>query len=251
MNPLQACIRQGRPALGMLLTIPSPTVAQVLAAAGLDWLFIDMEHAPFDLESAHAIIAATKGTECAVVARVPTVQRWLAKPLLDAGAHGIVFPMVCSRAEAEEAALAVRYPPVGERGYGPFYAPARWGLSMADYIARANDYVTCMPLIEHIDAVRNLDDILSVPGLDVGFIAPFDLSASLGHPGEREHPAVAQAIATAEEKIAASPLALGGLARDAEDAAAMVARGYQAVMLGFDIGYLEGAVRASIEHIRG
>jgi 4-hydroxy-2-oxoheptanedioate aldolase len=126
INPLKARLAAGKPAVGLLVSMPSVHIAQVLAAAGFDWLFFDMEHGPIGIESAHAMITATSGSACAPVVRVPWNVHWLAKPVLDAGAMGIIFPMIRSAADAELAVRAVRYPPAGERGFGPFYAPARW-----------------------------------------------------------------------------------------------------------------------------
>ncbi len=246
MNPLKRRLDEGGTALGFLVSMPSVQLTQILAASGADWLLIDLEHGPIDNATVHAMIAATAGTACAPIVRVPSTEPWLAKPALDAGAFGLVFPMICSARQAQAAARAVRYPPRGVRGWGPFYAPARWGLSSADYTAAANDQVLCIILIEHIEAVRRIDEILAVPGIDVAVIAPFDLSQSLGRPGDFEHPDVAAAMAEAEDKILARGLPMGGLARTSSEANAKIARGYRLLVLGYDTGLIEGAVAAAL-----
>lgn len=235
MNPVKQRLAAGQPALGVLLSMPSPQLAQTLAASGLDWLFIDMEHGPIDFADCHALIAATQGTACAPLVRVPSDNLAAARPVLDAGAYGLIFPMVLGAPQATEALGYLRYPPVGTRGVGPVYAPQRWGLSMADYLASANEDLAAFVLIEHIEAVRNVEAILAVPGIDVALIAPYDLSASMGHAGDLQHPEVADAIARAERAILASPAALGGLASSAEDARAKLERGYRVVLLGIDV----------------
>ena len=251
MNPVKQRLAAGQLALGVLVTMPSPQLAQTLARAGLDWLFIDMEHGPIDFADCHALIAATQGTACAPLVRVPIDNLATARPVLDAGAYGVIFPMVCSAQQARRALTYLRYPPQGERGVGPVYAPQRWGLSMAEYLRVANEQLAAIVLIEHIDAVRALPEILAVPGIDVALIAPYDLSASLGRPGDLQHPAVAAAIAEAERTILASPVALGGLALSAEDAAAKAARGYRVLILGIDVFLIQQQVAALLAAVRG
>ena len=103
INPLKARLDAGKPAIGITISMPSVHVTQVLATCGFDWLFLDMEHGPIGIESVHAMITATNGTRAAPVVRVPWNVHWLAKPVLDAGAMGVIFPMIRSAADAEEA----------------------------------------------------------------------------------------------------------------------------------------------------
>ena len=130
INALKARLDADQPGVGIIVSMPSVQTTQVLANAGFDWLFIDMEHGPIDIASAHAMITATTGTRAAPLVRVPWNVHWLVKPVLDAGAMGIIFPMIRSAEEAERAVRAVRYPPRGRRGFGPFYAPLRFGKTM-------------------------------------------------------------------------------------------------------------------------
>ena len=250
MNTLKQRLMRDEPCLGLLVSMPSPHLVRTLARAGLDWVFIDMEHGPISIESTHGMIGATAGTDCTPIVRVPTTETWVAKAALDAGAFGLVFPMVNDRADAEASARAIRYPPAGQRGVGPLHASLRWGLEMPDYIARANDEILNIVQIEHKDAVANIDDILAVEGIDVAFIAPFDLSMSLGIPGQVDHPDQRAAVARAEEKILESGLILGGLALSIEAANDMIARGYRLLLIGVDIGLIGGAVTAALGAIK-
>ena len=251
MNPFKQRLAAEEPVLGMLVTMPSPHLVQTVAAAGLDWVMIDMEHGPIDLGALHGLVAATAGTACAPLVRVPMDNLELAKPVLDAGAFGIVFPMVCTAEDARRVVRLMRYPPAGERGVGAIYAPQRWGLSMPEYMARADEELATCVLIEHIEAVRNLEAILAVPGIDMAAIAPFDLSASLGRPGDLEHPEVRAAIEQAERGILAGPTALGGLALSAEDARAKLERGYRVLILGYDVYLVQQALGSLLSGIRG
>jgi 4-hydroxy-2-oxoheptanedioate aldolase len=234
LNPLKARWRSGETTYGVLVTMPSVPMMQLLARAGFDWLIVDLEHGPIDIETAHAMIAATSGTPAVPLLRVPHTTPWLAKTALDAGAFGIVFPMVNSATDAREAVRATKYPPAGERAWGPFYAPARFGLSMPRYMQAANDEVVTLALIEHPEAVANVEEIVGEPGLDVAIIGIFDLAVSLGRPGQLDHPDVRGAVARAEEAILRSDVALGGVALSPAQAREMAARGYRMLGLGFD-----------------
>jgi 4-hydroxy-2-oxoheptanedioate aldolase len=250
LNPLKARLQAGQPALGMLVSMPSVPVAQILSRTGLDWLFIDMEHGAIDLPSMQAMIAATQGTGCIPLVRVGAIDPVPVKPVLDAGAFGVIFPMVKTAEEARLAAQSVRYPPAGIRGVGPHTAPARWGLSAIDYIRQANDHVMAVLLIETQEALQNLEAILAVPGIDAAIIAPFDLSASFSLPGQITHPDVQAAIAKAEQTILKSGVSLGGLALTTERANALIAKGYRLILLTTDGSLLREGTRAMLEGIR-
>jgi 4-hydroxy-2-oxoheptanedioate aldolase len=180
LNRLKSLWRDGGVALGAIATIPSVQTVQIMAQSGLDWILIDMEHSAIDSQMAHAMIAATSGTPLVPWVRVVTEATWHAKLPLDLGALGICFPMTTTRAAAEAAVRAVRYPPKGERFWGPFYAAPRWGMSIQDYLDQADDEVLAIGTIEHIDAIQSIADVVSTPGLDLLFIGPGDLATSMG-----------------------------------------------------------------------
>jgi 4-hydroxy-2-oxoheptanedioate aldolase len=250
INRMRALWQDDQPALGILVTAPSVQVIQILARCGFDWLLVDMEHGPIDAATAHAMIVATSGTPATPIARVAANVPWLAKPLLDAGAQGIVFPMVNSAAEAEAAVRGMKYPPAGDRHWGPFYAPPRWNLPMPRYMQVANDEVVTIVMIEHPAAIEQIDRIVAVPGVDLAVIGIFDLATALGVPGQLDHPEVVRAIARAESAILQSPVKLGGVARSPEQANAMIERGYRMLALGFDWSLLQRGAAAVLEGIR-
>ena len=249
INRIKALWQADKPALGILLTAPSVQVTQILARAGFDWLLVDLEHGPIDVATAHAMIAATQGTPAVPIARVAANVPWLAKPLLDAGAQGIVFPMVNGRAEAEAAVRALKYPPAGERLWGPFYAPPRWDLPMPRYMQAADDEILTIVMIEHPDAVRNVEEIVSVPGVDLAVIGIFDLATALGVPGQLGHPDVVAAVERAEAAILKSSVKLGGVALSPAQANQMIERGYRLLALGFDWSLLQRASAAVLEGV--
>jgi 4-hydroxy-2-oxoheptanedioate aldolase len=249
LNRLRKQLADRRPTFGLIATIPSIQTVQALASAGLDWLLIDMEHGPVDMTGAHAMIVAMAGSGTVPLARTAWQDAWQAKALMDLGVMGVCFPMVCNRAQSEAVVRAVRYPPTGDRLWGPFYAPMRWGVSMPDYIDAANESVLAIVTIEHPQAVRNIDEIMAVPGLDLAFIGPGDLAMSLGIPGQFEHPTFKAAVAEAEAGVLRSKVALGGVARTPEQAKAMLDRGYATIVFGFDWLLLQQSAMQFIEAV--
>ena len=179
----------GETVIGSWINSGSPIVAEMMAICGFDFLCVDVEHSAVDLPQAQQLLQAIKSGRagCAAVVRLHGIDYAFAKRYLDAGAAGVVAPLVRTREEAELLVQPVRYPPQGMRGVGYCRANA-YGLRVADEFARANDDILLAVQIEHIDAVRNIDAILQVPGVDVAFIGPYDLSASMGIAADFEHP---------------------------------------------------------------
>ncbi|MGZ4816322.1 MAG: HpcH/HpaI aldolase family protein [Terriglobales bacterium] len=244
-NRLKTLWRQDRTALGMLVTIPSVQIVQLIARAGIDFIIIDMEHGAIEANSAHAMIAATQGTPVVPLVRVGAVEPWLAKIPLDLGALGVCFPMTNTRTDAEVVAKAVRYPPRGERFWGPFYAAPRWNVSVNEYTQLADDEVLAIGMIEHVDAVPTAAEIVSAPNLDVVFIGPGDLATSMGHKAQIDHPDVLAAIKKAEAPILNSDVILGGVATSPAKANELIARGYRALIVGFDWLLLERGIASA------
>ncbi|CCE07748.1 putative HpcH/HpaI aldolase family protein; 2,4-dihydroxyhept-2-ene-1,7-dioic acid aldolase (HHED aldolase) [Bradyrhizobium sp. STM 3843] len=249
LNHLKQAWREGRPTFGAIATIPSIQTVRIMAQS-LDWIIVDLEHGPIDLSTAHGMIMATAGTPCVPLTRVAANEPHLAKAPMDIGALGINFPMISSRADAEKAVRSLRYPPRGERLWGPFHAPFRWNVSMADYMASADDDMICMITIEHVEAVERIDEIMATPGIDIAVIGPGDLATSINKRGLIDDPQVQELMARAEQGILRSGVPIGGVARTAEQANAMIARGYVALALGFDWSLFQRGIAASFEGIR-
>jgi 4-hydroxy-2-oxoheptanedioate aldolase len=250
VNPLRDKLARGEAVVGTFVSLPSPPFVQILAGCGFDFLIVDCEHGPISPETAQAMITATAVASCVPLARVAWNLPWLAKPLLDAGALGIVVPLVRSAEDARAAVAACRYAPAGERGWGPFYAPSRWGLGAFDYSAAADAAILTILLIEHVDAVRAIDAIAATPGVDVAMIAPYDLSTSLGKPGAFEDPEFLAAVAEAERGIRAAGVVLGGLAATGERTRALIGRGYRFLCLAYDVLLIETAMRGLLGEVR-
>lgn len=250
INRLRTLWATGGCAFGAIATIASVQSVQILARSGLDFMIVDMEHGPIDIQTANAMIAATSGTPLVPLLRVSGKEAWHAKIPLDLGAMGVAFPMTNSRADAEAIVKAVRYPPAGERYWGPFYAPLRWDQTMREYLDGADDEVLSIGVIEHHDAIAHAAEIAHTPGLDVLVIGPGDLATSMGLRGRVEHPDVQAAIAQIERSVKGAPVVLGGAAPNPVQARAMAERGYQLLVVGFDWSLLQRGIAAAMEGVR-
>jgi len=179
--------------VGSWITIGNTAVAEIMARAGYDWLTVDMEHSAISLENAQELIRVIELCGVAPLVRVGHNDPNLIKRVMDAGAHGVIVPMVNSAEEARQAVASVKYPPRGFRGVGLARAQ-KYGLDFAGYKAWNETDSVVIVQVEHIRAVENLEAILTVEGVDGFIIGPYDLSGSLGVPGQFDHPEVVAAL---------------------------------------------------------
>jgi 2-keto-3-deoxy-L-rhamnonate aldolase RhmA len=193
-NPVKKALKEGKVVVGATVTAANPDVAATLAGVGFDFLWIEMEHSPLTLETVRSMILATRGLKAMPFTRVPVNEPWMAKRALDIGSLGVIFPFTSSRELAEQAVKSCKYPPQGIRGYGPTMAASRWGMSGSDYAKFANENVLVVVIIEQKQAIDKIDEIASVPGIDVLFIGVNDLSYSLGVGGKTNDPRVEEAV---------------------------------------------------------
>ena len=169
--------------IGSWVTIGHPVVVEVMASAGFEWLVIDMEHTSIDLETAHNLIATVQANGMKALVRVSKNEEVIIKRVLDMGADGLVVPMIKSREDALKAIDHAKYPPIGKRGVGLFRAQ-KYGIEFDEYKKWVEDDLVIIAQIEHYEAVDNIEEIISVGGVDGVIIGPYDLSGSLGYPGE-------------------------------------------------------------------
>jgi 4-hydroxy-2-oxoheptanedioate aldolase len=232
---------------GVISVIPSAVVTQALAAAGADVLMIDQEHGPIGPETLHAMIASTAGTPCSPWVRVSHADEGLVKTALDAGAEGIVFPMVNTAESAAECVAMTRYPPQGRRGWGPVIAHSRWGVELFDYLPQRGDETVCTLLIETRNAVDNIEEICKVDGIDCLTIARFDLSTDLSVSGQFDAPEVIEAVSHAERVIREAGIPLASAAFTKPQTQALLQKGYRLVWQQFDLLILKDFVRQTVE----
>lgn len=218
--------------MGILVTLPLPAIAEMLADAGFDWLFLDMEHGALDLDDVWRI-TQTVNERCPCVVRVPINDRmWIGK-VLDLGVSGIIIPQALSAGDAVRAVHAAKYPPQGGRGVGVGRA-SQYGANVQNYLQNANEDTAVIIQIEHKDAVENVEAIANVPGVDALMIGPLDLSGSFGKPAQIDAPEVQAAIARVREFGMARSIPMSLYCPDVERARNALAQGYTLVPITTD-----------------
>lgn len=192
-NQIKQLWINGEIAIGGWLTVNSSFSAEVMANCGFDWLCIDMQHGLIDFGDAIPMIQAISTTDCVPLVRVPWNEPYQIMQVLDAGAYGVIVPLINNRQDAEKAVAACKYPPDGNRSSGAARAAFSWGENYKDF---ANDEVLCIVMIETQEALNNLDEILSTPGVDAAYIGPSDLAYAIGieptgdNKSEKHHSAI-------------------------------------------------------------
>jgi 2-dehydro-3-deoxyglucarate aldolase/4-hydroxy-2-oxoheptanedioate aldolase len=246
---LKARLKAGDTLVGTLVTLPSPEIAEIMALVGFDYVWIEAEHAPTDFVQVQMMIQAV-GSRCPCLVRIVENRESWIKKALDTGCGGVVVPLVMSAADAKRAVGCSLYPPAGRRSLGLARAHG-YGMSFHDYVKRANDEVVVVIQVEHREAVENIESIVAVPGIDVIFIGPYDLSASFGMPGEITHPQVQQAIEAVKRRCRQAGIPLGIFTSDNRAAKRYIEEGFRLIALGLDSLYLWSAAKAALDAVRG
>ena len=241
-------LKKGDLLTGILLSLPSPEIAETCASAGFDWLFLDMEHGLLGFPDVQRMVQAVSGRSACLVRVAVNDPAWIAKAL-DTGADGLIFPHLNQAAEARAAVKAARYAPQGSRSIGLGRAQG-YGARVAQALNEANDKIVLVAQAEHIEAAENISDILSVEGLDAVFVGPFDLSASLGVPGRTDAPLVRGAIARIREACAGRALPSGIFSPDAAAARAAAAEGFTLLCVSTDTLLLDHAAWNLLREVR-
>lgn len=239
MRSLKSRLINKEVTIGSWITLGHPAVAEIMAQAGFDWLTVDMEHSAITLHQAQHLIQVIELAGCVPLVRVGVNDANLIKRVMDAGAHGVIVPMVNTREEAERAVSAVKYPPLGTRGVGLARAQ-RYGAGFDSYKEWAKKESIVIVQVEHIKAVNNLEDILSVDGVDGFIIGPYDLSGSLGVPGEFEHPDTVAALERVQ-KVSRAMDAVAGFHIIPPELSALeekISEGYRFIAFSLDILFL-------------
>jgi len=233
-NTFKEALKSGEPLWGLWAGLPDATCAEICAGAGFDWLLIDGEHAPYELDTIMRHLQAIEPYDSHPVVRPVCGDVNLIKKLLDIGAQTLLVPMVDTAEQATQLVKAMRYPPEGIRGLGTSLARAAgWG-RVTGYLKEANDQMCLLVQVETVTALENLSEIVKVEGVDGVFIGPSDLSASMGHIGNPGHPEVVEAIEKGIETIRAAGKAAGLLAVAPDLARAYAAKGANFVAVGVD-----------------
>jgi 4-hydroxy-2-oxoheptanedioate aldolase len=248
-NTVKRLLREGKPAVGTWLSLGSVTAARFLARAGFDFLTVDVEHSLAGVETTTHIMGAVADAGGVPLVRVPAGRHDHIKRVLDNGGYGIVVPMVMSRQEAQEAVAACLYPPRGNRSVGGSVHALNFGASPADYYAKADDEILIVLQCEHIDSVRNFDEVYSVPGVDAVFVGPNDLMASMrdatGKPPSQE--AFNQALADILAGCKRNKIAAGIHTFSVEEAKRRIAEGWQFIAINSELRFMTDGAKAAVD----
>jgi 2-keto-3-deoxy-L-rhamnonate aldolase RhmA len=250
-NPFRKALLDRTPTFGAWMQIGHPAPAEIFGRLGYDWICVDLEHGAIDIESMANIFRTVAGYGSVPIARLPYADTIWIKRTLDAGARGLIVPMVNSAETAQHAMRQAKYPPLGERGYG--YSRANLhGLDFKPYIREANDEIAIVMQIEHRNGIAEIDSILEVEGVDGAFIGPLDLSGSYGKTGQLDCPEMVDALArfrsscTAHRKTAGMHI----VHPNAENVQQAVDDGYTMIALGVDNVFLAEAAERALEDSR-
>ncbi|MCI8853366.1 MAG: 4-hydroxy-3-methylbut-2-en-1-yl diphosphate synthase [Lachnospiraceae bacterium] len=243
---------RGETVIGAHTFYLDPSITEALGLHGFEFVWIDGEHSAFDKASTLSHIMAAAAADTASIVRVPWNDPVLVKPILEMGPDGILFPMVCTAEEAKKAVAACMYPPQGVRGFGPRRANKYGAMSNEEFLDHPEKSFLRIVQIEHVDAVRNLREILDVEGIDLPLIGANDLSASIGHLGHTAHPEVRalceEAIAICKEMNRPFGVSLG--AGDHEAISYWLSKGVSFMGCGDDISYISMGCQATMEFVK-
>jgi len=248
---LKAKLNSNELSIGSWITIPHQAVIEVLSTAGFEWLVVDMEHSPITAETVVSLIGHIQGNGMQALVRVSKNEEVAIKIVLDAGADGVIVPMIRNDEEARQAVDYVKYPPTGKRGVGLNRAQ-KYGTAFDSYKKWVNEEVVVIAQIEHIDAVNNLEEIFAVPGIDGIIVGPYDLSASMGHPGEFERQDVQAALMKIDEiaKRLNKPLGYHVIDSGHEKILERIDKGYSFLAFSLDFFFLGDKAREEMNLLR-
>lgn len=237
INSFKHAIHAGRRQVGLWCTLSNAYAAEVVAGAGFDWLLLDTEHSPNEIDTVLGQLQAVAAYSTTPVVRPAWNDPVLIKRFLDIGAQTLLLPYVQNRAEAEQAVASIRYPPAGIRGVGGTSRATRFG-RVKDYPARACEELCLLVQVETRTALDNLEEIAAVEGVDGVFIGPADLAASLGHLGAPSHPEVVEAVCDAIRRIRGAGKAAGVLTVEPQQIERYLSEGALFVAVGVDMAIL-------------
>jgi 2-dehydro-3-deoxyglucarate aldolase len=235
---------------GTLVSLPSPEICELLANVGYDWLFIDAEHGAFNPQQAQSMLQAAAPTPCVI--RVPEGESIWIKKALDIGAAGVIVPQIHNSAQASKIIKHCKYAPSGDRGIGIGIGRAhKYGMDFERYLEHANNETAVILQAESSSAVDHIDDIVKLKGVDAILIGPYDLSASLGMPGDINHPLVQYAIDTIIKACQKAKISMGFFGVSAEAVMPYKERGFTLLATGVDTTFLIKSASETLKDIRG
>lgn len=250
MNRFREQLRAGNTVFGqMVLELFTPGIGPMLAACGMDFVIYDMEHGRCDIALLSQMIASCRGSGIVPLARVPDIHFQPLSRVLDIGARGVMVPRVETRAQAEEIVAQLKYAPQGRRGVALGVAHDLYQAGGPDFFEQANEDIAVILLVETAKAFENLEDIVSVPGVDVAWMGHYDLTVSMGIPAQFDHPKFLDAMDSLVAVCQKHGVAAGFMPSSAEATTHWIRKGFRAISLGSDVGVYMGAMKTFRESV--
>lgn len=250
-NNLKEVLKEGKNVFGPFMKFTDPAAVEIMGFAGFDFVIIDAEHGPISMQSAQNMIRAAETANITPVIRVANNDEALILRVLDIGAQGIEIPQINSKSQAIKAVRSVKYAPQGERGVCRYVRAANYSsMDKFEYFKSANNKTMIIAHIEGVEGINNLDEILSVSGIDVIFVGPYDLSQSLSIPGEVNNPLVTEKMKEVVLKCRENKVAVGTFVDDVKTAKFWVSLGVQYMSFSVDVGILYEASKQIVEKLK-
>lgn len=244
-NRLRQKLGEGKTVYGPFMKLSDPSVAEIFGYAGFDFVIIDLEHGPLSIETAQHIVRAAQLSELTPIVRVTGNDPAKIVRALDIGAQGVQVPQICTQADAEKAIEAARFAPKGNRGVCRFVRAASYSaIDRYSYFKQSNKNTTIILMVEGLEGVNNLDAILSVPGIDIIFIGPYDLSQSLGITGQVNHPSVVEKMKEVVFKARQNEIVVGTFVDNIETAHKWRELGIRYISYSVDVGIVYDACKS-------
>lgn len=246
-NRTKKKIQEGQPVYGLFCSNPSPLTVEMIGAAGYDFVIIDMEHTLMNPDTVQHMIRAAEAFKITPFVRVPEKSPGTILQVLDAGAQGIVIPHIRSKQDVQEAVQACFYTPQGNRSLNGGRNAAFGKIPLRAYMEQANQEIMCIPMIEDREGIENMDEILSVAGIDFVLEGAADLSASYGIPWETSHPRVKEAFYSLQQRANEARVPYGAIPRNKEEMKQWLDRGIRIFVMGDDRGITYRAMKSHLE----
>ncbi|KAI9699077.1 MAG: hypothetical protein M1836_003266 [Candelina mexicana] len=253
-NRLQKALRGSGPTFGAWQTLPGSNLSRTIARSGFDWVLVDTEHGNIDDGAMHECVAAIAGCGVSPIVRIAANEGWMVKRALDAGAHGIIVPLLYTEEDARKLVSSAKFPPAGVRGFGsPFPMGSFGNETTAQYLQQANESLLTIVQIETKEALHNVDAIAQVPGIDVLFVGPFDLGNNIGHPilDGSMHEDLQKAIASVLRAAKENEKRAGIYATSGEQARTFSDQGFNMISVAADMNALQTYFESALSSAKG
>jgi 4-hydroxy-2-oxoheptanedioate aldolase len=246
-NFIREKILAGKSVSGIWSIIPSPTLTEIIALAGLDFQIFDMEHGAYNFSNLESAIRTCDQMKCSPFVRIGSLDLSSTQRALDLGAHGVIYPQIASFEEARQAVRLCNYPPLGQRGFNPFTRVSRYGLKSEEKNCNQNGFSMAGVIIENISAYAEMDRILELPELEIVYLGAYDMSVALGCPGDIENPKVVKFIESGILNIRKANKIAGVMVKSPRQIKSMINLGANFIVVGVE-SHLIGQCFSQLQH---